>query len=197
MKVIANYLPQYHITETIIKGGPHLQAVRYIRIKKRLYLEIFYDLSDFSITKQCELAEEYGIDAFMYWMYYFGDDQGFLLDKPLKNRLLCESQLPFCLSWANHDWRRKEWDKDANVIASELLIEQRYVAEDIVNLYKDLMPYFSDNRYLRYEGKLVFGIFKPLEVPFLEDFIEQWQAFAKRDNLGGFLFIGHSVDRRN
>ena len=182
MKVIANYLPQYHITESNNKwwgeGFTEWTTLagheRYHKDQEKIVPgELgFYDLSDFSIhQKQCELAEEYGIDAFMYWMYYFGDDQGFLLDKPLKNRLLCESQLPFCLSWANHDWRRKEWDKDANVIASELLIEQRYVAEDIVNLYKDLMPYFSDNRYLRYEGKLVFGIFKPLEVPFLEDFI--------------------------
>lgn len=206
MKIIANYLPQFHNSKhnNLWWGDGFSEwtnIAQHERFSKNQELIVpgelgFYDLEDKKIHyKQCELASAYGIDAFMYWVYYTGIETGFLLDKPLEVRLEVNHNLPFCFSWANHDWRKKEWDKNANIFSSEILVEQKYSKDDIRFLYDHYKKWFLDNRYLRISNKLVFGIFRPMEVPYLEEMIVLWNDWAVEDGLGGFLFIGHSVDK--
>lgn len=206
MKIIANYLPQFHNSKhnNLWWGNGFSEwtnIARHERFSKNQELIVpgelgFYDLEDKGIHyKQCELASAYGIDAFMYWVYYTGIETGFLLDKPLDVRLEVNHDLPFCFSWANHDWKKKEWDKNANVFSSEILAKQKYGKEDIRFLYDHYKKWFADKRYFRVSNKLVFGIFKPLEVPYLPEMINSWNCWASEDGLEGFMFIGHSVDR--
>ena len=59
-----------------------------------------------------------------------------------------ESDMPFCLCWANENWTRR-WDG----AEQELLIAQEYRQEDDLNFIKSLIPFFQDERYIRVEGK--------------------------------------------
>ncbi len=53
-----------------------------------------------------------------------------------------QSDMPFCLCWANEDWTRR-WDASDH----EVLIEQKYLPEDNLNFIKSLVPFFRDKRY--------------------------------------------------
>ena len=48
---------------------------------------------------------------------------------------------------------------------------------------------FTDYRYYKINGKLVFLIYDPLSIPYLNEFIDRWQYLAKQNNLPMFYFI--------
>jgi lipopolysaccharide biosynthesis protein len=66
----------------------------------------YYNLLDASTQEwQAKLAREHGIDGFCYYHYWFEGEQ--LLEKPAENMLKNPKvDIPFCFSWANHDWTR-------------------------------------------------------------------------------------------
>ena len=115
-KMIALYLPQYHpipendewygkgFTEwtNSAKAKPLFPGHYQPHVPADLG---FYDLRLKEVRReQAEMAEEYGIDAFCYWNYWFGNKKQ-LLEMPIwevyKDK---EIRLPFCLAWANHSW---------------------------------------------------------------------------------------------
>ena len=71
-----------------------------------------------------------------------------------------ESDMPFCLCWANENWTRR-WDG----AEQELLIAQEYRQEDDLNFIKSLIPFFQDKRYIRVEGKPYFCVYRPPHLP--------------------------------
>jgi lipopolysaccharide biosynthesis protein len=107
----------------------------------------FYDLRVRETRReQIALAQSYGIDGFCYHYYWFSGKR--LLEKPLEDMLADpESDMPFCLSWANENWNRR-WDAQED----EILIAQHYLPEDDLNFIKSLEPYLRDRRYIRVNG---------------------------------------------
>jgi len=209
-KVIAYYLPQYHpipennkwwgngFTEwtNVGKAKPLFKGHYQPRVPADLG---YYDLRLPDVRQaQADLAKKAGVTAFCYWLYWFGKDKE-LLEMPLNEVVrLGKPDFPFCIAWANHSWERKRWNADANKLSKTLLIEQEYQgSEEIDAHFFRLLNTFKDNRYYKIKGKLVFVIYNPNEIPYLETFIERWQILASKNNLPGFYFIGHAFSKNN
>lgn len=137
--------------------------------------------------KQAELAQEAGIEGFCYWHYWFAGRR--LLDRVFHE--VVESgkpDFPFCLCWANHSWLKKVWDPTK---PNTMLMEQTYPGEqDYINHFKAMLPAFKDKRYMKVNGKLIFGVFSPLDIPDFDLFKSIWNRLAKENGLEGFYFFG-------
>lgn len=203
-KVIAYYLPQYHPTKennewwgkgftewtNVAKAKPLFRGHEQPNIPADLG---FYDLRLPEVrAEQAELAKEAGIDAFCYWHYWFGDGVQ-LLEKPLQEVIrLGEPDFPFCLGWANHPWRKKQWNKDVSRLDQSLLMDMKYPGEaDVVAHFNKMLPAFKDPRYYKIDGKLVFLIYVVKDIPYLDMFIKEWRELAKQNDLPDFYFLGH------
>lgn len=156
----------------------------------------FYDLRVRETRlAQAEMAKQYGVAAFCYWTYWFGDGKQ-LLEKTIwevySDR---EITLPFCLAWANHSWEKKQWNKNGS---NELLVEQKYLGEkDYTDFFYNYLPIFKDERYYRVDGKLFFIIYSPLESNEISKFISTWRILAKKENIGDFYFVGKDMSGEN
>ncbi len=146
----------------------------------------FYDLRvPDTREKQAELARYAGIEGFCYWHYWFAGRR--LLDDVFRE--VVESgkpDYPFCLCWANHSWYAKTWTPNA---PDKLLIEQTYPGvQDYENHFYAMLPAFRDHRYMKVEGKLIFGIFAPIGFD-IKTFAEVWNALAIKEGLPTFWFF--------
>ena len=210
MEIIAFYLPQYHPTPhnnewwgegftewtNVAKAKPLFPGHYQPKIPADLG---FYDLRMPEVKeKQALLAKEAGITGFCYYHYWFGNGQQ-ELELPFNQ--VVESgkpNFPFCLCWANESWYRKFWNKDGNVADKQDLAIQTYPgADDNIKHFLSLKKAFSDNRYIRINGKLLFVIYKPLLFEGVEDFMAQWRSLAKEHGLGDFFFAAYTTDISN
>lgn len=198
-RVIAFYLPQFYPTPendewwgkgftewtNVGKAKPLFRGHYQPRVPADLG---YYDLRLPEVREQqAELAREAGIEGFCYWHYWFGGKR--LLDRVFKE--IVESgkpNFPFCLCWANHSWYAKTWNTD---IPDKLLIEQEYPGiEDCEAHFYAMLPAFKDRRYIRVDGRLLFGIYAPLDMFNVELFINTWNRLAAKHGLKGFYFVG-------
>ena len=207
-KKIAFYLPQYHPTpENDEWWGVGFTEWRSVNMAKPLFKghtqpKIPADLGYYDLRleetriQQAELAEQYGVDAFCYWHYWFGNGRR-LLNLPFDEVVRTgKPSISFCLGWANHSWYKKTWVGEGK---DELLIEQKYLGvKDYELHFNTMLPAFKDKRYMRHDGKLVFIIYDALSNPSeLSVFIQTWQKLAKDNGLDGFFFIGKDSYSRN
>lgn len=199
-KLIAFYLPQYHPTpENDEWWGAGFTDWRSVNTAKPLFKGHvqpkvpadlgYYDLRlEETRIAQSDIAQRYGIDAFCYWHYWFGNGKRLLnypFDEVVKSG---KPSISFCLGWANHSWYKKAWGGKGQ---DQLLIEQEYPGvEDYVLHFNTMLPAFKDKRYLRHEGKLVFVVYQPLATKEIKTFIETWRKLAKENGLNDFFFIG-------
>lgn len=203
---IAFYLPQFHpIKENDEWWGKGFTEWTNVASAKSLYLGHeqpkipadlgFYDLRVPEVQEeQSRLALEAGIEAFCYWHYWFSGKQ--LLEKPLQQMLQNPKvEIPFCLAWANHTWMRKHWNASESRLSQTVLIEQTYGGqEDIDAHFYALLPAFKDNRYYKVDGKLLFMVYAPEDLPSIKEFIDRWQALAAQNGLPPFFFVGRVVE---
>jgi len=120
----------------------------------------FYDLR-LSQTREAQaaMAKEYGIDGFCYYHYWFKGKR--LLQRPIEEVLKSEKpDFPFCFCWANETWSRR-WIGDEK----EVLIKQEYSDEDDVSHAQYLCKFFADGRYITVEGRPLFVIYRPGDLP--------------------------------
>lgn len=208
--VIAYYLPQYHPTPNNDKWwGKGFTEWTNVAKAQKLYRGHyqphipadlgFYDLRIPEVREQqAQMARYAGVSAFCYYHYWFefGNEE---LDLPFKEVLrLGQPDFPFCLCWANESWYNKMWNKEGAVVSKKLLAEQKYLGEDDNKKHFDsLFQAFNDKRYLRYDGKLVFVIYRPLLFEGVSKFMQQWRTLAKENGLNDFYFIGYSYDVTN
>lgn len=147
----------------------------------------FYDLRvPETREKQVELAKEYGVEAFCYWHYWFGEGKR-ILERPFKEVLESgKPDFPFCLAWANASWTGIWYGME-----DSKLLEQKYLGEsdDTAHFYL-LLDAFKDPRYLRVHNKPLFFIYDPLAHPYLSEFMNLWQRLALKEGLGGIYFVG-------
>lgn len=202
-KVIAFYLPQYHaIPENDAAWGKGFTEWTNVKKAKPIYKgqyqphvplnQDYYNLLDVNVMKQqAQLAKKYGIFGFCYYHYYFKDGKK-LLEKPLENMLSDKSvDIPFCLSWANEPWS-KRWDGSEN----EIIMPQAYGdKEEWKEHFEYLLPFFKDERYIKdEEGRPIFLIYKPRQIPECENMLKYWNELAKKNNIPSIKFFVQHPD---
>lgn len=206
-RVIAMYLPQYHpIHENDKYWGKGFTEWRNVVLARPLFKGHyqpripadlgFYDLRVPEVREaQAEMAQEAGIEGFMYWHYYFGNGR-VLLERPFREVLNSgKPNFPFCLGWANHSWQTKTWHHES-FQKQEMIMEMQYPGKhDYINHFNYCLPAFKDPRYITVDGKPVFTVYSPTSIPNAKEFIEIWQKMALQNGLSGIHFIGNRVGR--
>ncbi|MDP1680580.1 MAG: glycoside hydrolase family 99-like domain-containing protein [Burkholderiales bacterium] len=146
----------------------------------------FYDLRCPETRRaQADLARSYGIEGFCYYHYWFAGQR--LLERPFNEVLASgEPDFPFCVCWANQTWSGI-WHGAPN----RILIEQTYPGDDdyIAHFYA-MLPAFQDPRHIRVDGKPVFVVYRPTELPNTTHFADLWRALAIKEGLPGLFLIG-------
>ena len=151
----------------------------------------FYDLRvPETRHAQGELARRYGVEAFVYWHYWFGGGDR-ILDRPFREVLTSgEPDIGFALAWANQSWTGT-W----HGAADRVLKEQTYPGPDDDRAHFDsILPAFRDERYLRVHGKPVFYVFRPEELPDAGAFVDRWQGMARTAGLEGLYLVAEISD---
>ena len=201
-RVIAFYLPQFHpipendkwwgkgFTEwtNVAKAKPLFRGHYQPRIPADLG---FYDLRLPEVREQqAEMAREAGIEGFCYWHYWFGNGK-MLLEKPFQEVLKTgKPDFPFCLGWANHSWKTGTWTRDGN---DQMIAEQQYFGDTDYRMHFEyVLPAFQDKRYITVDGKPIFVIFDPFNLP--TDFIATWRKLASEHGLPGIHFVGYTFN---
>ncbi|MDR0780299.1 MAG: glycoside hydrolase family 99-like domain-containing protein [Pseudomonadales bacterium] len=139
----------------------------------------FYDLRVRETRHdQIKVAKEYGIDGFCYHYYWFSGER--LLNRPLDDMLADpQSDMPFCLCWANENWTRR-WDAAEH----EILIAQKYLPDDDLNFIKSLIPLFQDARYIRVDSKPFLIVYRPQHLPDAKQTLQIWREYCRSLGLG-------------
>jgi hypothetical protein len=197
VRLIAFYLPQFHpipendewwgkgFTEwtNVAKAKPLFRGHYQPHIPADLG---FYDLRLPEVREaQAAMAREYGIEGFCYWHYWFAGER--LLERPFDEMLKSgKPDFPFCLGWANDSWNGLWSGGDTK----RILKEQTYPGEeDHKKHFEMLLPAFNDSRYLRIDGKPLFVIYKPLNIPNCRGVLDYWRNLAEKAGLAGLHFV--------
>lgn len=151
----------------------------------------FYDLRlPEARAAQSELAREHGVEGFIYWHYWFGDGRQ-LLERPVDEILDSgEPDFPFALAWANQTWSGIWHGAEDRV-----LMEQRYPGpEDERAHFAHLLQAFSDPRYVTVQGRPLFYVFRPEQLPDAAAFVDRWQTMAIEAGLPGLFLVAEVAD---
>ena len=201
-RVIAFYLPQFHpvkandkywgkgFTEwtNVAKAKPLFRGHYQPQIPADLG---FYDLRLPEVREaQAEMAKDCGIEGFCYWHYWFGNGER-VLERPFNEVLQTGSpDFPFCIGWANHSWSNKTWIKNKMFQKDTMIFEQKYPGKDdyIAHFY-DVLPAFKDKRYIKVDGKPLFLVFSPEDIPDNDLFLSIWRKLAEENGLEGIYFV--------
>ena len=139
----------------------------------------FYDLRlRPTRQEQIRIAKQHGVDGFCYHYYWFSGKR--LLEQPLDDMLADpDSDMPFCLCWANENWTRR-WD----AAEQEILIAQRYALEDDLGFIESLLPFFLDQRYLRIDGAPFLIVYRPQHLPDARRSVSIWREYCREVGIG-------------
>lgn len=196
MKIIAYYLPQFHtFPENDRWWGKGFTEWTNVKNAKPIYKGHnqpriplggnYYDLTDIeTIKEQSRLAQKYGIYGFCYYHYWFNGKQ--IMEKPMELMLTeKEITLPFCISWANHDWT-KAWAQKSK----EMLMKQTYgQKDDWITHFNYLLPFFKDDRYIKINNKPIFLLYQPQNMPVLREMFTLWNELAQENGFSGLCYM--------
>ena len=127
----------------------------------------------------------HGVEGFCYWHYWFAGRR--ILERPFNEVLrLKEPDLPFCLAWANQTWTGI-W----HGLSDQILIQQTYPGRsDYCAHFNALLPAFTDPRYITVDGKPLFYVYMPKDLPSTQEFTDLWRELALQAGLRGPVFGG-------
>lgn len=196
MKMMAFYLPQFHeIPENNKWWGQGFTEWTNTKATKPLYQnhkqpkeplnDNYYNLLDKKTLQwQAKLANNYGIDGFCFYHYWFNGK--LLLEKPAE--ILLENKdinTSFCFSWANEPWTRS-WDGKSK----EVLIDQQYGSEEDWHKHINyLLKFFNDDRYEKIDNKPVFVIYRPRNIQNIDKMIAYWNKQLIANGFDGLYLI--------
>jgi lipopolysaccharide biosynthesis protein len=203
-KVIAINLPQFHpnadndewwgkgFTEwtNVVKAKPLFKG----HYQPQLPTDLgFYDMRlPETHSEQAKLAKEYNIDGFCYYHYWFSGKR--LLHEPIDEILRSKSpDFPFCYFWANETWSRR-WSGEEK----EVLIKQEYSDEDDRNHANWCVQSFKDERYIKINGRPVFLIYKPFDLPNPQKTIDIFEKVCLENGIPKPFFVAsnsHNLDQ--
>ncbi|WP_443938127.1 glycosyltransferase WbsX family protein [Pedobacter sp. MW01-1-1] len=200
IRAIAFYLPQFHpipendewwgkgFTEwtNVTKARPLFKGHQQPNLPADLG---FYDLRvPETRAQQAALAKEHGIEGFCYWHYWFGNGKK-IIERPFNEVLESGNpDFPFCLGWANETWTGI-WHGNPK----KILIEQTYLgAEDYTNHFNYLLKAFTDPRYICVDGKPLFVINAPENIPNILQFTDLFRNLAIKNGLKGLYIVANS-----
>jgi len=195
-RVIAFYLPQFHpIPENDEWWGPGFTEWRNVAKARPLFRghyqpRIPADLGFYDLRvpetrwTQAELAKSHGIEGFCYWHYWFAGRR--ILERPFNEVLqLKEPDFPFSLGWANQTWTGI-W----HGLSDKILIEQTYPGRhDYIAHFYALLPAFQDPRYITVDGKPLFYVYMPQDLPSSHEFTDLWRELALKAGLKGLYLV--------
>jgi hypothetical protein len=122
---------------------------------------------------QIALAKQYGIDGFCYHYDWFSGKR--VLHAPLDDMLRDPgSDMPFCLCWANENWTRR-WDG----ADQEILLEQRYLADDDLRFIQSVVPFFKDRRYIRLDDAPFLIVYHPQQLRDARKSLGLWRDYCQ------------------
>ena len=196
-RVIAYYLPQFHpipendewwgkgFTEwtNVGKAKPLFRGHYQPRVPADLG---YYDLRVPEVREaQAQMAKDAGVEGFAYWHYWWAGKR--LLERPINEVLKSGNpDFPFCLSWANETWSGIWIGSPGRV-----LIEQAYPGkEDYEKHFYAIEEVLHDKRYIQVDGKPLFVIYRPLQIPDANEFIDLWNKLAMKSGFTGVYFVG-------
>lgn len=213
-KILAIYLPQFHITEDNNKWwGEGFTDWESVKSAEPCFDghnapwapmgNQYYDLSNPETLKhQAELAKEYGVGGFCFYHYYFKNGKKEL---ELPAELLLQNKqidMPFCFNWASESWVRS-WSRiEGNVWAEKyepankdsgksVLVEQDYGSySDWEKHFYYLLPFFNDERYIKKDGKPVFIFYSPEDIGPLKEMTACWRDLARKNGFDNLYLIG-------
>jgi hypothetical protein len=200
-RLIAFYLPQFHPIPENDKwwGAGFTEWTNVTRAKPlfrkhqqpRLPADLgFYDLRIPEVrAAQADLARECGIEGFCYWHYWFGSGRR-ILERPFQEVLNTgEPDFPFCLAWANQSWSGI-WHGNPKSV----LIRQEYPgADDEAAHFAWALSAFRDPRYMRVNGKPIFVVYAPHDLPSTSGFVGHWRRLALEASLPGLYIVAVST----
>lgn len=189
-KLVSYYLPQFHsIPENDINWGKGFTEWRNVARALPLFQGHyqprhpgdlgFYDLRNPEVMiDQALLARNYGIDGWAFYYYWFNGKK--LLDLPIEHLYRNpEIDIEYCVFWANENWTRS-WDGQN----SEVILEQAHTPEDDIAFIGEVSKYFSDSRYIRFEGRPVLMMYRPQLLPDAKSTTKRWREWCVQH---GFL----------
>jgi lipopolysaccharide biosynthesis protein len=196
-RVIAYYLPQFHpIPENDAWWGKGFTEWTNVAKAKPLFRghyqpHIPADLGFYDLRcpearyAQAALARSHGLEGFCYYHYWFGGRR--ILEHPIAEILKTgEPEFPFCLCWANHSWN-SIWQGTPD----RTLIEQVYPGmEDHAAHFDYLLTAFLDSRYITVDGKPLFAVYKPDDIPDIVRITDYWRERANQAGLKGLHLVG-------
>ncbi len=195
IRFIAFYLPQFHpipendewwgkgFTEwtNVTKAQPLFKG----HYQPHLPADLgFYDLRLRETRhEQIKMAKSYGIDGFCYHFYWFSGKR--ILHRPLDDMLAdAQSDMPFCLCWANENWTRR-WDAAEH----EVLIAQHYHPEDDERFIECVGAFMADPRYIRLNGAPVLLVYRPQQLPQPQRTVDTWREWCSRNGIGDIRLL--------
>ena len=195
MQTIALHLPQFHpvaqndawwgagFTEwtNVAKARPVVPG----HYQPHLPADLgFYDLR-LAETRaaQAALARQYGVSGFCYYHYWFTGER--ILERPVNDMVaLGQPDFPFCLCWANENWTRT-WDGRSG----QVLLAQNYSDADDQQHIEALIPYLSDRRYIRVDGRPLFLVYRTELMPDPRRTADIWRKAAQKAGLGDLFLV--------
>ncbi len=149
----------------------------------------FYDLRVAETrAAQARMARDCGVEGFCYWHYWFGNGRR-ILERPFNEVLASgEPDFPFCLAWANESWTGI-WHGSPGTT----LLKQEYPGPaDEAAHFAWALTAFRDDRYMKVDGKPIFVVFAPHNLPSTASFIAHWRTLAEQAGLPGMYFVAIS-----
>lgn len=224
IKVIANYLPQFYRTPqndkwweegytdwTAVKGASPLfegHAQPRAPLNNRNYALNNAD----DIRWQADLAKRYGIYGFGIYHYWFSEGKHFLNVPPyllLNDKTI---DINFMFIWDNDSWRRSwsaipdenSWTKTFEIASDVVEENQSGVPAELVyggegawrTHFEYLLPFFKDSRYIKVDGRPMFGFMRPENnFVLLAEMIEYWDQLAKEHGFNGMFCMSNDKAR--